>query len=89
VNTLEEILKQILNELKAVNLRLDTLETDVKDLKRGQQELITDMKQVKVAVLETHSTVKEINSKQNEQQIIIQELTYKTTLHDNVLKHLK
>jgi chromosome segregation ATPase len=69
VNTLEDILKQILNELKMVNNRIDNLEfnigelkTDVTELKAGQQELITDVKQVKLAVLETNRMVKHIES---------------------------
>jgi chromosome segregation ATPase len=69
VNTLEDILKQILSELKMVNNRIDNLEfnigelkTDVTELKAGQQELITDVKQVKLAVLETNRMVKHIES---------------------------
>jgi chromosome segregation ATPase len=69
VNVLEDILKQILNELKMVNNRIDNLEfnigelkTDVTELKAGQQEIITDVKQVKLAVLETNRTVNHIES---------------------------
>ena len=42
----EELLQQILNELKEmkqeqqkINLRLNTIETDIKELKTGQQEI--------------------------------------------------
>jgi regulator of replication initiation timing len=52
-----------------VNNRIDNLEfnigelkTDVTELKAGQQELITDVKQVKLAVLETNRMVKHIES---------------------------
>jgi chromosome segregation ATPase len=82
VNTLEEILKQILNELKMVNNRIDNLEFNIGEIK-------TDTQQIIQAVLETNEAVKRIETKQNEHQKVIEELTYRSVKQEAEIKRIK
>jgi chromosome segregation ATPase len=89
VNTLEEILKQILNELKMVNNRIDNLEFNIGELKTDVKELKQDSQQIKQAVFETNETVKRIETKQNEHQKVIEELTYRSVKQEAEIKRIK
>ncbi len=86
---MEEILTQIIDKLdklgngqQELNERLGKLETEVTEIKE-------DNKQIKLAVLEINEIVSRIEDKQNEHQKVMEELAYKTALHDNELKRIK
>ena len=65
-----EILQQILSKLTSMDNRLDKMETDIKDLKQGQQQLLEDSPLIKRAVLETNNDVKIIKQDLKELDIV-------------------
>lgn len=103
VGEMDEILKQILSELKELiagqqetNTRLTNIETDITELKADVSGLKTDVKELKTdnkiikqAVLETNETVKRIEGRQEHQQRIIEQLAYKSVEHDAEIKRIK
>jgi chromosome segregation ATPase len=66
----EQMLKQILNELKEIkenqnktHQRLDNLESDVKDLKQGQSNLESDVKDLKQGQKEIKNHLTQLDTK--------------------------
>ncbi|WP_072890255.1 hypothetical protein [Tepidibacter formicigenes] len=52
----DELLKQILDKINSIDTRLDNIETDIKDLKQGQQEIKDHLIQLDSQNAERHIT---------------------------------
>ncbi|GAC41685.1 hypothetical protein [Paenibacillus popilliae] len=77
----EQLLQQILTELKSTNQRLDRMETDMKDMKAEQQL-------IKRAVMETNESVKRLETIQEQQHRIIEVLSVRSIEQEAAIKSI-
>jgi hypothetical protein len=82
----EQILRQILSEVK--DIRTDQLEmkVEIKEIKADQLEMKVDIQQIKQAVMETNEVVRRIVSNQEQQQRISELLSFRSIEHEAMLK---
>lgn len=71
----DDILLQILNELK--------------EIRKDQQEMKQEQQQIKLAVIETNEAVKRLESIQKSQHNIIELLSARSIQHEAELKRIK
>lgn len=100
---MEEVLSQILTELKQVNgrlgsvenrldsmeNRLDSMENRLDSMEQRLSSIETEQQQIKQAVFETNEHVKRLETIQDGQQRIIDLLSVRSIQHEAELKRLQ
>lgn len=93
---MEEVLSQILTELKQVNgrlgsveNRLDSVENRLDSMEQRLSSIATEQQQIKQAVFETNEHVKRLETIQDGQQRIIDLLSVRSIQHEAELKRLQ
>ncbi|HHL0970933.1 TPA: hypothetical protein ACQUHP_002453 [Bacillus cereus] len=81
-----DLLLQILNELKTTNERLNKLELNQKTLKNDITTLKMNQEQIKVAVLETNSIVKRTDASLKQTSKTVQLLSHRSIEQEAILK---
>lgn len=85
----EDLLKQILVEMKDMKKDIRHIKEDVAVLKEDVTFLKEEQQQIKQAVLETSVTVNNLSVIQGRQQQVIELLSFRTIDHEAALKRVK
>lgn len=86
---MQEILNQILSELKNVNNILEKLELGQREIKAGQAEIKTDISMIRNDITELRASSKRIEEDNSSIKGVLQILSYQSNLHQTEIQKIK